>query len=127
MLRKKVTVESVQKGQADGAETHCFRVGTVGTGCALLKSMNATHTGRKAMYKITVDPSTWQGNKRIPRESFENYKVRRAAENRCTKIYLKGVFCWKSVVFGKVKDEDGNEELRRIGGRGTYVSPKKTA
>lgn len=69
------------------------------------------------MSKPTLDPSTWLGPKRLPAESFEDYRDRRAAENRCTKIYLKGVFCWKSVRIDKLG--------MRIGGRGTYIRPKK--
>lgn len=76
-------------------------------------------------YKVTVDPSTWQGPRRLPDETFLNYKVRRDEENRATKAYLKGVLCWKSVQFQQIKDKKTKKlSLRRIVCRGTYVKPK---
>lgn len=96
-----------------------------------------------------MDPANWRGNKRLPEESFHEYCIRRAHENRASKEYHKGVVFWNSadlvptidLTLSYIKDIGGGYmlvlgennhvskhkiPLKKVLKRGTYRIPPKS-
>jgi len=62
-----------------------------------------------------LDPSNWKGNRRLDGETYAEYKLRRAHENKASKVYHRGVVFWKSAILEPSIDLR-NDFLRDIGG-----------
>ncbi len=53
-----------------------------------------------------MDPANWQGNARQFGETFDDYQMRRAHENRAAKEYHKGTVCWNSAKRGTYRKKN---------------------